>query len=90
MENKTKWKKCLETRTKALCFNPKSICLFLSFFLFCAASYAQGRVTGQVLDKTGESVIGASVVVVGTTNGTVTDLDGNYELNNVSQGQVIE
>ena len=34
-------------------------------------------VTGQVVDETGEPVIGASVVVEGTTNGTITDFDGN-------------
>ena len=33
-------------------------------------------VTGQVVDETGEPVIGASVVVEGTTNGTITDFDG--------------
>ena len=34
-------------------------------------------VTGQVVDETGEPVIGASVVVEGTTNGTITDFDGS-------------
>lgn len=37
-------------------------------------------VTGTVKDATGESVIGASVVEKGTTNGTVTDLEGNFSL----------
>ena len=37
-------------------------------------------VTGQVVDETGEPVIGASVVVEGTTNGTITDFDGKYTL----------
>ena len=40
-------------------------------------------VSGTVLDKTGESVIGASVVVKGTTNGTITDFDGKFTLQNV-------
>ena len=39
-----------------------------------AVSYT--HLSGTVLDKTGESVIGASVVVKGTTNGTITDFDG--------------
>lgn len=37
-------------------------------------------VTGKVLDKDGEPIIGANVVVKGTTNGTITDLDGKYAL----------
>ena len=36
------------------------------------------KVTGVVIDGTGEPVIGANVVVKGTTNGTITDFDGNY------------
>lgn len=39
------------------------------------------RVSGKVVDDTGETVIGASVVAKGTTVGTVTDLDGNFSLN---------
>ena len=38
------------------------------------------NVSGVVLDKKGESIIGASVLVKGTTNGTITDFDGNYSL----------
>ncbi|MCD8044666.1 MAG: TonB-dependent receptor [Tannerellaceae bacterium] len=36
---------------------------------------------GQVVDTTGEGVIGANIVQKGTTNGTITDLDGNFRLN---------
>ena len=43
--------------------------------IIAIGAYAQGKtVSGTVLDKSGESVIGASVVVKGTTNGTITDL----------------
>ncbi len=47
--------------------------------------FAQSNVTvkGNVKDDTGLSVIGATVVVEGTTNGTITDVDGNYVLSNV-------
>ena len=45
---------------------------------------------GVVIDKTGETVIGASVVVKGTTNGTITDFDGNFTLSNVKNGDVIQ
>ena len=38
-------------------------------------------IKGTVVDATGETLIGASVKVAGTTNGVVTDLDGNFTLN---------
>ena len=41
-------------------------------------------VTGQVVDTKGEPVIGASVLVKGTTNGTITDFDGNFSLKEVA------
>lgn len=42
-----------------------------------------GTVKGVVVDVTGEPVIGANVMVKGTTNGTITDVDGNFSLSNV-------
>jgi len=38
------------------------------------------RITGRIVDKTGDPVIGANIVVKGTTNGTITDVDGKYTL----------
>ena len=38
----------------------------------------KGTCTGIVKDATGETVIGASIIVKGTTNGTITDMDGNF------------
>ena len=53
--------------------------------------FAQSKtVSGTVLDKTGESVIGASVVVKGTTNGTITDFDGKFTLQNVPDNGTIQ
>ena len=49
--------------------------LFLS-----VSAFAQSTITGQVKDATGEPVIGASVLINGTSNGTVTDLDGNFSI----------
>ena len=46
--------------------------------------------TGVVKDAMGESVIGASVVVKGTTNGTITDFEGNFSIPNVKKGDIIE
>ena len=47
---------------------------------------AQGKVTGTVVDASGEPVIGASVMVKGTSNGAVTDFNGNYTIQNVPSG----
>lgn len=46
--------------------------------------------TGVVKDATGETVIGASVMVKGTTNGTITGLDGNFSIPNVEPGAIIQ
>ena len=45
--------------------------------------------TGTVVDAMGP-VIGASVVVKGTTNGVITDFDGNFSLSNVKKGDIIQ
>ena len=44
---------------------------------------------GVVKDAVGETIIGASVVVKGTTNGTITGLDGDFSLSNVKTGDII-
>ena len=41
------------------------------------------------MDATGEPVIGATVQVKGTTNGTITDFDGNFTLNNVPEKGIL-
>lgn len=41
------------------------------------------------MDANGEPIIGASVLVKGTTNGTITDFDGNFTLNNASKGILV-
>ncbi len=46
------------------------------------------KIKGTVVDSKGEPIIGASVLVKGTSNGTITDVDGNFSLN-ASQGSVL-
>ena len=60
-----------------------TVLLFVSTMM-----YAQTEITGNIYDETGEGVIGATVKEVGTSNGTVTDLDGNFTLN-VAPGTMI-
>ena len=55
-----------------------------------AATFAQtATVSGVVKDDTGEPVIGANVIVKGTTNGTITGIDGDFTLSNVKKSDVI-
>ena len=54
--------------------------LVIGLFLSVGAFAQQITVNGIVKDTTGEPVIGANVLVKGTTNGTITDFDGNFQL----------
>ena len=61
------------------------------FSVLAVGAFAQSKtVSGTVLDNTGESVIGASVLVKGTTNGTITDIDGKYVIQNVPADGIIQ
>lgn len=62
-----------------------------TFLLLCSTlTFAQIKVSGNVTSATdGETLIGVSVVEKGTTNGTVTDLDGNFQLE-VASGSTLQ
>lgn len=62
---------------------------FAVIALSALPALAQITVTGTVTDKTGEPLIGASVLVVGTQNGSATDLNGNFTLKNIAEGALI-
>jgi TonB-dependent SusC/RagA subfamily outer membrane receptor len=62
--------------------------LSLLSFGLAAGSYAQQRVSGTVADDSGVPLIGATVLEKGTTNGTITDVDGNFSLN-VANGDAV-
>ena len=65
--------------------------LLALLLLLPGQSFAQNlRVTGKVIDEQGEGVIGAGVVIQGTTTGTITDLDGNFSLPSVARGATLE
>ncbi|MDF9830831.1 TonB-dependent receptor [Parabacteroides sp. PF5-6] len=53
----------------------------LMSFSIAAAHAQSGTVVGKILDELGEPIIGANVMEKGTTNGTVTNLDGDFSLN---------
>ena len=57
--------------------------LSMTLFLACTITYAQtesGMISGTVVDDFGDGVIGATVMEKGTSNGTVTDFEGNFKL----------
>ena len=59
----------------------KKALFFIVCLCFAINMMAQTKtITGVVVDATGEPVIGASVLEVGTTNGTITDVDGNFTI----------
>lgn len=64
-------------RSRNLCYR---LLLMLAVVFFSLDVSAQTTINGQVKDDMGEAVIGASIVVKGTSNGTVTDFDGNFTL----------
>ena len=59
-----------------------SVLLFLAMSVG-AVSAQTSKVTGKVIGEDGEPVIGASIIVKGTTNGNITDMDGKFMLENV-------
>ena len=54
--------------------------LMSALFALMGQALAQTTITGNVTDETGEPIIGASVIVTGTTSGAVTDFDGNFTM----------
>ncbi len=62
------------------------LCLVLfSMMLMSVAAFAQKTVTGTVIDDYGDPILGANIVIVGTTTGVTTDLDGNFTLKDVPE-----
>lgn len=100
------WKKCPKPLGYGIRRTPVVLGLSAALCMPAAFSYAnvdngmdresvlsvmQGKtIKGQILDETGESMIGVSVLVKGTTIGTVTDFDGNYTLEVPSGKNILE
>ena len=69
-------------------FDLSKLSVLLFFLAFPVYAYSQtGTIKGKILDaQTNEPLIGASVLIEGTTNGAAADLDGNYVIHNVGAG----
>ncbi|MBR5661296.1 MAG: TonB-dependent receptor [Bacteroidales bacterium] len=65
------------------------ITTLLALLLIGAQAFAQTSVSGKVTDSSGEPLVGVNVLVKGTTTGTMTDYNGNWNLNNIRQGAVL-
>src|SRR5690554_5722171 len=64
--------------------------LIVVLVAFNSIAYAQQKtVSGTVTDDAGLPLPGVSIVVKGTTNGTITNVDGNYTLSNVPENAVL-
>ncbi len=70
--------------------NMKRLHLLLPVLLLPLLLYAQRTVTGVVVDDNGEPLIGAAVRVQGTTDGTITDMDGLFSLSDVADDAIVE
>ena len=63
--------------------------VFVMFLLSSTLAFAQNQVTGTVKDKTGMPLPGVNVLEKGTTNGSITDVDGKYIIN-VAKGKTLQ
>ncbi|MDR1747366.1 MAG: TonB-dependent receptor [Tannerella sp.] len=66
------------------------LCLLCILCMGTLTAFGQKRVNGTVTDATGEAVIGANVVERGTTNGSITDIDGKFSLNVTGSNAVLQ
>ncbi|MGB5896229.1 MAG: carboxypeptidase-like regulatory domain-containing protein, partial [Ignavibacteriaceae bacterium] len=68
-------------------YNKLNIASFLAILFFSySLAFAQGTVSGKVIDVNGDAIIGANVFLKGTTMGAATDLNGNYTIEGVPAG----
>lgn len=69
----------------------KRCLLFVVMLLFaCSGTVVAQNVSGQVVDESGEGLIGATVSIVDESRGTATDAQGNFTLENVSDGTILK
>lgn len=68
----------------------RKLTMFLAlFFIGIGFAVAQTQVRGTVVDKAGEPIIGATIQIKGTAQGTVSDIDGNFSLSAPSNGILV-
>jgi len=65
----------------------RSSVALMAILMIAGQAYAQGTVKGTAKDENGEPLIGATIMLMGTSRGTATDFDGNFMLENVPAGE---
>jgi iron complex outermembrane recepter protein len=68
----------------------KKLLLFTAFLiLLCTTANFAQTISGKITDTKNDPLVGASVLVKGTNNGTVTNTEGGFSLNNVAKGSIL-
>ena len=67
----------------------KKICACFAVVLMCGSTVFAQKITGIISDENNDPLPGLSVVIKGTTNGTVTNIDGVYTIDNVTPGDYV-
>ena len=67
----------------------KQFLLLIGLFFSICVSAQVSTIHGKVVDSSGEPVIGANILLKGTSNGTITDMNGIFRLSGVSRGDVL-
>ena len=67
----------------------KRLSMLVVFSMFCLMSFAQSTVSGTVKDGNGDPIIGASVLIKGTSTGTVTDIEGHFTIQKANPNDVL-
>ena len=65
------------------------LCLLCMIAISTQSAFAQNKVKGTVSDENGEPLIGVNILIKGTTNGTITDINGTYEINASSDATLL-
>lgn len=81
-----------QDKASAIIWKPfsKRLLTMASAIAITASAFAQSRtITGKIVDANGEPVIGASAIVKGTSNGSITDLDGKFSIKDVPENGTI-
>ncbi|MDR2139480.1 MAG: TonB-dependent receptor [Tannerella sp.] len=61
----------------------------IGFYAQAEEQYPEKTVTGRVTDSQGEALVGVSIQIRGTTSGTITDVNGNFRMNHLSDDAVL-
>ena len=86
IQNKTFHLNLITIKNSIMDFRKTTQRVFVLLLLstICSIAFAQShQLKGTVLDNAGEPIIGANILIVGTTNGVITDLEGNFTLQDV-------